>query len=132
MTAATAAVRAAIGAALRGDATLAGVLNGVFDGPAVRASEPYADIADVAASDWGTKDRRGRELRVAVRLRDAGETPARLGLLVDAAERAIEGLPRALDGWRIASCVFLRSRTAGEGPGRWLAVIEYRLRVLEG
>ena len=131
MSAAEGAVRAAFAAVLRDDATLAAVLNGVFDGPAVRATTPFAEVSDVLAGDWGTKDARGRELRVAVSIRDATETSARLMELVDAAERAIEALPRDVDGWRVASCAFLRSRTAGEGPGRWLAVIEYRVRVLE-
>lgn len=131
MSAAEPAVRGAFTTALRDDATLASMLNGVFDGPAVRASAPYAEVTDALAADWSTKDRRGRELRVAVSVRDATERPERLGTLVDAAERAIEGLPRDLGGWRVASCAFLRSRTAGEGPGRWLAVIEYRVRVLE-
>lgn len=125
------AVRATLVAALKGDAVLAARLNGVFDGPAVRASEPFAEVREMLAGDWGTKDARGRELRVAVSVRDAGETPERLGMLADAVERAIEGMARDLNGWRVASAAFVRRRTAGEGLGRWLAVIEYRVRVLE-
>lgn len=131
MSGAGAAVRAAIVDALRGDATLAAELNGVFDGPAVRASAPHAEVGDGLATDWGTKDARGREVRIAVTIRDLAETPTRLGGLVDAAERAIEGAARDLDGWRVASLAFVRSRMAGEGPGKWVAVIEYRVRVLE-
>lgn len=131
MSGAGAAVRAAIVAALREDAALGATLNGVFDGPGVRASAPYAEVGDGLATDWGTKDARGRELRIAVTIRDLAETPARLGALVDAAERAIEGSARDLDGWRVASLAFVRARTAGEGPGKWVAVIEYRARVLE-
>ena len=131
MSGAEGTVRGGIAAALRGNATLVGVLNGVFEGPAVRASAPYAEVAEALASDWSTKDARGRELRVAVMLRDVGERPERLAGLVDAAERAIEEMPRELDGWRVASLAFVRSRTAGDGPGRWLAALEYRVRVLE-
>ena len=131
MSGAEGAVRGAVAAALREDATLRAVLNGVFEGPAVRASAPIAEVAEALASDWSTKDARGRELRVAVMLRDVGERPERLAGLVDAAERAIEAMPRDLDGWRVASLTFVRSRTAGDGPGRWLAVVEYRVRVLE-
>lgn len=131
MSGAEATVRGGIVAALRADATLAGVLNGVFDGPAVRASAPYAEVSDGLATDWGTKDVRGRELRVAVTIRDLAERPGRLATLVDAAERAVEGLAGDLGGWRVASLVFVRSRVAGEGPGKWLAVVEYRVRVLE-
>jgi hypothetical protein len=125
------AVRAGLAAALRGDAELVGQLNGVFDGPQVRASPPFAQIGDMTSIDWGTKDRRGREVRAAVLVRDLAKSPERLGALVDAAERAIEAMPAPLDGWRTASCALLRSRMAGAGPGKWLAVIEYRVRVLE-
>ncbi|HEX8300732.1 DUF3168 domain-containing protein [Sphingomonas sp.] len=126
------AVREAVAAALRGDTALMAGLNGVFDGPAVRASPPYAELGDTLASDWGTKDRRGREVRIAVMLRDHAERAARLGELAGMAGAAIEAMPRALDGWRIASLAHLRSRMAGQGPGKWMAVIEYRVRILEG
>ena len=127
---AEAAVCAGIVEALRGDAVLGETLNGVFEGPSARASAPWAEIGDALASDWGTKDWRGREVRVAVMLRDLAERPARLGMLVEAAGAAIAAMPAALDGWRVASAGLLRSRVAGEGPGRWLAVVEYRVRVL--
>lgn len=126
------AVRVAVAAALRADAVLTAALNGVFDGPAVRASPPYAELGDTLASDWGTKDRRGREVRIAVLLRDLAERPERLAELADKAGTAIETMPRTLGGWRIASLAPLRSRMAGEGPGKWIAVIEYRVRILEG
>ncbi|UIJ45850.1 DUF3168 domain-containing protein [Sphingomonas cannabina] len=126
-----AAVRAAVADALRSDAELRGLLNGVFAGPAVRSSPPFAEVSETLAADWGTKDTRGREVRVAVMLRDAAETPARLGAIAALAERAIEAMPREIAGWRVASIAFLRSRTTGDGPGKWLCVLEYRVRVLE-
>lgn len=122
-------VRGAIAAAVR--AALAGQVNGVFVGPPVRASPPWIEVAEALSGDWGTKDARGREVRVAVIVRDATELPDRLGMLSDAAERAIEAMPRLLDGWRVASVAFVRARTAGDGPGRWMALSEYRVRVLE-
>ena len=132
MNGAVGAVRAAVLAVLRADPLLDEVLNGVFDGPAVRASAPFAEVGEAMSSDWSTKDQRGREVRIAVLIRDLAERPARLASLIEAAERAVAGLPRDLDdGWQVASCVFLRARTAGEGPGRWLAVAEWRVRVLE-
>jgi uncharacterized small protein (DUF1192 family) len=124
------AVRAGFVAALRAEPGLAG-LNGVFEGPGVRASEPLAEIADVQASDWSTKDQRGRELRVAVRVRDLAETSARIAMLMEAVERAVARLPRVLDGWAVASCVFRRARVAAEAPGRWTGVVEWRVRMLE-
>lgn len=130
MSGATATARAALAATLRADPVLSATLNGVFDGPAVRASPPFAEIGEATAGDWGTKDRAGRELRLAVILRDAAETSTRIGTLTAAVEAAVPGLPRDLPGWRVASVAFLRSRIAGDGPGRWIAAVEFRVRVL--
>lgn len=115
---------------------LAGVpgLNRVEPGASVRASEPYATIEPLVASDWGTKDRAGRELRVAVTVRDLAERAERLHLLAGAVEAAVMALPAVIPdadgGWRIASIAFLRSRTASEKAGNWAATLEWRLRVL--
>lgn len=124
-------LRAAVVTALRGEASLAATLNGVFLGPAVRASPPFAEVAETLSTDWSTKDQDGREVRLAVLIRDATETPARLMTLADTAEAAMLAMPRDLDGWRIASLVFVRNRIAGEAPGRWLASVEFRARVLK-
>ncbi|MBN2972938.1 DUF3168 domain-containing protein [Roseomonas aeriglobus] len=130
MSGATAAARTALATLLRADPVLAATLNGVVEGPAVRASTPYAEIGEAVAGDWGTKDRAGRELRLAVILRDAAETSTRIGTLVTAVEAAVPGLSRDLPGWRVASIAFLRSRIAGDGPGRWIAAVEFRVRML--
>jgi hypothetical protein len=119
-------VQAAALAALR---DVAG-LNGVYLSPPVKATAPYAELGDVLSIDWGVKDRAGRELRLAVTIRDAGETPARAQALAEAARAAIEGLPRDLDGWRVASIALVRSRVGGGPVGRWTALVEYRVRVL--
>ena len=126
------ALRTACRRALRDDAVLKAVLNGVFEGPAVRASHPYAEVAETFATDWGTKDQRGREVRLAVLVHDAGETSSRLVSLAEAVEAAVLAMPRDIGGWRVASLVFVRSRIAGEGRGRWLASVEFRVRVLQG
>ena len=124
------AVHGAFVAALRASATFGGAINGVFEGPAVRASAPFAEVQPLIAVDWSTKDRAGRELRPAVTIRDAGETPARLQALIGAACAAIEAMPRSLEGWRVASLAFSRSRMVREAAGRWAATVEYRVRVL--
>ena len=120
------AVQAALLAGLRGVPGL----NGVYEGPPVKATPPYAEIGETLSGDWGVKDRDGRELRLAVTVRDAGETSARVQALGDAVGAAIAGMPRDLDGWRVASLVFVRSRLLRPAPGRWGVVIEYRVRVL--
>ncbi|MDF0486786.1 DUF3168 domain-containing protein [Sphingomonas sp. H39-1-10] len=119
-------VQAALLAALK---DIAG-LNGVFEGPPVKATPPYAEIGETLSGDWSVKDRDGRELRMAVTIRDAAETPARVQALAAGAVAAIEALPRDLGAWRIASLAFVRSRLLRPAPGRWSAVIEYRVRML--
>lgn len=113
-------------------AALAGVagLNRVEPGASVRASEPYAMIDALTASDWGTKDIAGRELRVTVTVRDLAEQAARLHALAGAVEAAVTALPVVVGGWRIVSLAFLRGRVASEKAGTWAATLEWRVRVL--
>jgi len=120
-------LQAAVLAQVRGVAGL----NGVYAGPPVRATPPFAELGETIAVDWGAKDRAGRELRVLVTLRDAGETAVRLGALTASVGAAIEGLPRDLTGWRVASVLLARSRSWGTGPGQWSASVEYRIRMME-
>jgi hypothetical protein len=119
-------VQAALLAALRGVAGL----NGVFEGPPVKATPPYAEIGETLSGDWSVKDRDGRELRLVVTVRDVGELSARAQALGDAVGAAIAGVPRDLGAWRMASMVFVRSRLLRPAPGRWSVVMEYRVRVL--
>lgn len=123
-------LQAALLAGLRGDAVLSAGLNGVFEGPAVKASTPYAELGDLLSVDWGTKTHAGRELRVGVTVRDAAETGVRVQWLAEAAGAAIERLPRDLDGWRVASVALVRTRVLRGPPGRWSAVVEYRVRMM--
>lgn len=119
-------VQAAVLAALRGVAGL----NGVYLGPPVKATVPFAELGDLLSGDWSVKDRMGRELRLLVTVRDAGERPARVQALAEAVGVAIEALPRDLTGWRVASVVLVRSRLSAAAAGRWNASVEYRVRVL--
>ena len=122
-------VQAAVLAALRGVAGL----NGVYLGPPVKATVPFAELGDLLGGDWSVKDRMGRELRLLVTVRDAGERPARVQALAEAVGAAIEAVPRDLAGWRVASVVLVRSRLAAAAAGgRWNASVEYRVRVLAG
>ena len=66
-------VQAAVLAAVRGVAGL----NGVYLGPPVKATVPFAELGDLLSGDWSVKDRAGRELRLIVTVRDAGDSPAR-------------------------------------------------------
>jgi hypothetical protein len=125
------ALNEAMLSALSNAADFGGVLNGVFAGPAVKATMPYAELGELLVGDWGAKDLRGFELRPVILIRDATDTPARLHALVAAADAAMAALPRDLGGWRIASLVLVRQRVARAGPGQWEASADYRVRMIE-
>ena len=125
------AVQAAVIAALQGHAPIAGVVSGIYDGPPVRAAWPYLVIEYGSTSDWSHKSGRGREHRIGITIWDDGDSPARLHRLMAEAEMAIEGGARDLDGHRIASLVFLRSRVVRDVDGPWAGFVQYRVRTLE-
>lgn len=128
---------AAMLAALKQAGDFGGALNGVFEGPAVKASEPYAELGELLSSDWGAKDLAGRELRSAIIIRDRTEGPARLHVLAAAADAAMATIPRDLlggqsgAGWRIASLVLLRTRIIRTAPGLWAAMVEHQIRLIQ-
>jgi hypothetical protein len=125
------AVRGAVLAALNGDPTLGALVNGVYDGPPVKASEPHVVVGECAGSEWGTKDAAGREVRVSVSLYDRQEASARLAQMTARADALILNLSGAsADGWRIATVVLIRSRTARARDRGWACVVDYRLRAL--
>ncbi len=123
-------IRAAVIALLRGDAALGGQVNRVHDGTPVKATPPTLIVGECSGSDWGTKDKAGRELRLALTIEDDLETPARIGGIMPLADTAVRGLTGAVAGWRIGSLVLMRSRLLRTGAGRWNALLEYRIRVL--
>jgi len=105
----------------------------VYEAPPVQAAFPYAVVETASETDWGHKSGEGREVRLAVTLRDAGESPLRLRQLVDAAEAALAEAPETA-GWQVASFAWLRSRMVREGrpPAavEWTGLIDYRARML--
>lgn len=122
---------AAVVAALKADPDISASANGVFLERPVRASAPYLVLGPLLTVDWGTKGSRGREVRLAVTVHDAGESWARAVSLQGAASRAIEALPRELAGWSLGSVVLVRCRTARDGTDGWLGLVEYRVRAME-
>ncbi|HEX8532725.1 MAG TPA: DUF3168 domain-containing protein [Allosphingosinicella sp.] len=113
-------------------------IGGVYDGPPVQAAFPYAVVECGPETDWSHKSGTGRELRLAVTMRDQGERAERLQRLMAEAEQAMAGLPEELAGWRIVTSRFVRSQLVRDarGSGRpatveaWAGVIEYRVRML--
>jgi hypothetical protein len=127
------AITGAVRAALAGQAALIAQVNGVFDAPPVRASRPYLLVEDPVLTDWSTKDQDGREVRIAVLVRDTGPARQRARALAGGVEVAIAGMGAVLDdGWRVVSRALVRTRIVAEDETRLTAVVEFRLRMLRG
>jgi hypothetical protein len=107
-------------------------LGAVYPGPPLQAAFPHAVVECGAETDWGHKSGRGRELRLAVTLRDAGERPDRAQAFAEIAEATIAaGLE--VEGWRLVTLALVRRRTVAEGRGGrggWAVTIDYRARML--
>jgi hypothetical protein len=131
MSAAVMAVQKAAVAAMKAHAPLASLVSGVFDGPPAGVCYPYVAMAESPCIDWSHKSGRGREIRLAVTVWDDGARASRLHGLMREVEAAIEGMAVALNGWRVVSARFLRSRVVRDADGPWAGLVEYRVRVLE-
>jgi hypothetical protein len=107
---------------------------GVYEGPPVQASAPYAVVEAGPEIDWSHKDGTGRELRLAVTIHDRGERPSRLQAMMEEGEAALAGLAPTAAGWQLVTFRLLRSRVAppqARAPnGLWTGLIEYRARML--
>lgn len=124
-------IRAALVALLQADAALAAQVNRVYDGPPAKATPPMAIVGDCIGSDWATKDKAGRELRLGLTVEDDRETPARISAIMPLVDAAVQGLSGTIGIWNVGSLVMIRSRLVRSTAGRWAAVMDYRVRVLE-
>ena len=106
---------------------------GVFAAAPLQAAVPYAMVEAGPQSDWSHKSGEGRELRLAVTIRDKGETPLRLAQFAVEVETAMATLSVG-GGWSLVSFRFLRNRLLppqrGTPDATWSAVIEWRARML--
>lgn len=128
MTSAEDAVRARALAVLRADAGLMALVHGIFDGVLPRASLPYVSVSGAEGSDWGTKDRAGREVRAMLVLHGAGSSPgAAAAGRIEAAAGALRG---ATDGWSIVSARVVRTRLVLAREGAWRHEVVVRCRCL--
>lgn len=122
-------LRAALIAWLNADPALAGI-NAIEEEAPVSTSPPWLGIAASASIDWGTKDRQGRETRIALELETRTDLPAEDAPLLAAIERRVLDLPPFHPGFEIASIRFLRSRSEARADNRRGALLEYRFRIL--
>jgi hypothetical protein len=130
MSSAGQAVRAKALASLAGDAELAGMVHGIFDGTPPRATAPYVVVGAAEGSDWGTKDRAGREIRLTLALVGVGNGSD------DLAAARIEGAAMTLRGaagaWTVVGVRTIRTRFTFARDGGWRHEIVVRCRCLAG
>lgn len=124
-------LRSALVEWLVGDPLLAAALNDVTEEAPSRSAPPWLGIAASASVDWSTKERRGREVRIAMELHLRGEEPDETASLIALVESRIEALPRAQAGFHIATTQFLRARAEQRPLNRRAVLLEYRFRLLE-
>lgn len=122
-------LRAALIDWLRADPAL-GPINAIEEESPLTASPPWLGIAASASADWSTKDRIGREVRVALELVMRGDQAADDAGLVTAIEQRIAALPTAQPQFELASAQFLRARAQLRANNLRAHLIEYRFRIL--
>jgi len=113
---------------LRSDPALVDI-NAIEEESPLRASPPWLGISASASTDWGTKDRPGREIRVALELETRIDDPAMDADMLSAIERRVLELPPITDGYELASIRFLRARSERRDDNRRGALIEFRFRL---
>lgn len=122
------AVRARALTLLAGDAELGTMVHGVFDGTPPRATAPYVSVGGAEGSDWGTKDRAGREVRLMLAVEGVGEVAG------DAAAARIEAVTAMLRGsageWTIVGARVVRTRFSFRRNGGWRHELVARCRCL--
>lgn len=123
-------IRAALIAELRNDAALGVLVNRVYDGIPVKSSPPTLVVGECVGSDWGVKDKAGRELRIGITTEDDIETPARISSIMPLVDTAVQRLTGTVGLWQVGSLIMVRSRLLRTNAGRWNAVMDYRIRVL--
>ena len=113
---------------LRADPALV-ALNAIEEEAPVTASAPWLGIAASASADWGTKDRPGREVRIALELESRADEPDTDGPLVAAIEQRVLSLPPFHSGFELASIRFLRARSEERDGNLRGALLEFRFRI---
>jgi len=122
-------LRAALIAWLRADPALSPI-NGLEEEAPLSVTPPWLGIAASASIDWGTKDRPGREVRIALELESRTDGAAEDAPLLAAIERRVLDLPVFHSGFELASIRFLRSRSEARADNLRGALLEYRFRIL--
>jgi hypothetical protein len=115
---------------LAADPLLAAALNTITEEVPTRTAAPWLGIAASSSTDWSTKDRKGREVRIALELHTRGEEPGETGTVAALIEDRIATLPAAQAAFRIVSATFLRARVEQRAQHGRAVLLEYRFRLL--
>ncbi|MDJ0642789.1 MAG: DUF3168 domain-containing protein [Erythrobacter sp.] len=115
---------------LRDDPALASI-NAIEEESPLAATAPWLGIAASASVDWGTKDRSGREIRIALELESRADRPDADANQLAAIERRVLDLPPFQSGFEVASIRFLRARSERREQNLRGALLEFRFRILE-
>lgn len=122
------ALRAALIEWLRNDPDLA-TINVIEEESPLRASAPWLGISASASADWGTKDRPGREVRIALELESRSDEAGTDTALLAAIERRVLDLPPFHPTFELASIRFLRARSEARENNLRGALLEFRFRI---
>lgn len=122
------ALRAALIEWLRNDPDLA-TINVIEEESPLRASAPWLGISASASADWGTKDRPGREVRIALELESRSDEAGTDTALLAAIERRVLDLPPFHPAFELASIRFLRARSEARENNLRGALLEFRFRI---
>lgn len=113
---------------LRNDPALIDI-NAMDEESPLRSSPPWLGISASASTDWGTKDRPGREVRIALELETRIDDPDADTDLLGAVESRVLELPPYGQGYELASIRFLRARSEQRDDNRRGALLEFRFRL---
>lgn len=123
-------LRAALIDWLRSDPALA-TINAIEEETPVSVSAPWLGISASASIDWGTKDRPGREVRIALELESRADEPVADAAILSAIEHRVLDLPPFNPGYEVVSIRFLRARCEARANNLRGSLLEFRFRILQ-
>ncbi|WP_108789190.1 tail completion protein gp17 [Erythrobacter sp. Alg231-14] len=113
---------------LRSDPNLIPI-NAIEEETPISASAPWLGISASASTDWGTKDRAGREVRIALELESRTDETDADSPLINAIENRVLALPPFQSDFEVASIRFLRARSEERDSNLRGALLEFRFRI---
>ena len=114
---------------LRADPVLSG-LNAIEEESPLKASPPWLGLAASGSSDWSTKDRAGREVRLAFELLTRSDEPMIDSDFISAIEQRLTSMPPTQPSFTVINTQFMRARAERRPNNRRATLLEYRFRIL--